>query len=140
MPTFSKTSWGKLMTCHPDLQCLFDKVVLDFDCTVLEGHRNEADQNAAYERGNSTLRFPKGKHNAIPSMAVDVAPFPIDWKNTSRFYWFAGYVLGVADALYRDGKMTHRIRWGGDWDRDYDITDEKGLKDLVHYELIKVKK
>lgn len=110
------------------LQQLFTEVVKTYDCTVLEGHRNEADQNAAFESGKSKLKFPDGKHNGVPSLAVDVAPYPIDWNNTKRFYHFAGYVQGIA-------KMKGiKIRWGGDWDKDYDL-DDQTFNDLVHFEL-----
>lgn len=136
MALFAKASMDQLASCHPELQLLFNTVIDNFNCVVLEGHRNEADQNAAFLKGTSKLKFPFGKHNAIPSNAVDVAPYPVDWKNIKRFYWFAGYVIGIADSLFAAGKMTHRIRYGGDWNRNYDITDEKGLSDLVHFELV----
>ncbi len=43
--------------------------------------------------------------------------------------------MGIAQKLKDEGKMTHAIRYGGDWDRDFDITDNK-FQDLVHFELI----
>ena len=135
MPKFSQSSFSKLATCHPDLQALFYEVIKTFDCTILEGYRNEEDQEKAFETGNTTLHWPHGKHNRSPSMAVDVAPYPIDWGNNYRFYWFAGYVMGIAQKLKDEGKMTHSVRFGGDWDKDKDITDEY-FKDLVHFELI----
>ncbi|CAK0742062.1 conserved hypothetical protein [Gammaproteobacteria bacterium] len=135
MPKFSQASFSKLTTCHPDLQCLMYEVVKYFDCTVLEGYRNEADQEAAFAKGNTKLHWPHGNHNRLPSMAIDVSPYPIDWNNSKRFYWFAGYVMGIAQKLKDDGKMTHSVRFGGDWDGDKDITDQK-FNDLVHFELI----
>ena len=136
MPSFSDESLAKLSECHPELQLLFHKVVEIFDCTVTCGHRNQADQEAAFASGNTKLHYPNGKHNAIPSLAVDVAPFPVDYSNTKRFYWFGGYVLGVADQLFEQGIMMYRIRFGGDWDHRYDLNDPKMLNDLVHFELI----
>ena len=134
MPKFSQESFSKLSTCHMELQTLFYEVIRSFDCTVLEGHRGEAEQEAAFEKGNTKLHYPNGKHNGQPSMAVDVAPYPVDWKNLKRFYWFAGYVLGIAERLKAEGKMTYSVRWGGDWDSDKDITDQT-FNDLVHFEL-----
>lgn len=67
-------------------------------------------------------------------MAVDVAPYPLDWKNNKRMYWFAGYVLGIAQKLKDEGKMSYSVRFGGDWDSDKDIDEEK-FQDLVHFEL-----
>jgi peptidoglycan L-alanyl-D-glutamate endopeptidase CwlK len=135
MPKFSQQSFSKLSTCHLDLQTLFYEVVRTFDCTVIEGHRNEEDQNIAYADGNSKLQWPNGKHNSQPSNAVDVAPFPIDWQNTLRFYWFAGYVLGVASRLKEENKISHAIRWGGNWEGGT-ILNRQQLYDLVHFELI----
>lgn len=135
MPKFSKSSFSKLTTCHKDLQVLFFEVIKSFDCTILEGYRNQEDQEAAFAAGNSKLHYPHGKHNNQPSLAVDAAPYPLDWKNISRFYWFAGYVMGIAQRLKDEGKITHAIRYGGDWDSDKEIDEDK-FKDLVHFELI----
>lgn len=101
----------------------------------MEGHRNEVDQEEAFKRGATTLHWPHGKHNASPSLAVDVYPHPIELKNTNRFYWFGGFVMGIAQRLFDEGKITHKIRYGGDWDSDKDINDQK-LNDLVHFELV----
>jgi|TARA_R100000750_G_C2329627_1_gene89640 peptidoglycan L-alanyl-D-glutamate endopeptidase CwlK len=133
MPRFSNKSRRKLETCDDKLQDVFIKVVKDFDCTVLEGFRGEKKQNEAYERGNSKLRFPWGKHNKMPSIAVDVIPYPIDWEDRERMSYFAGYVVGIA-------KMKGIVlRWGGDWDRDTQLKDNK-FDDLVHFEIIEEKK
>tara|TARA_R100000808_G_scaffold20547_2_gene44399 strand:- start:1533 stop:1925 length:393 start_codon:yes stop_codon:yes gene_type:complete len=128
MPRFSTRSKGRLHTCHESLIKLFNEVVKDFDCTIIEGHRGKDKQNAAYDRGNSKLRYPKGKHNGKPSLAVDVAPYPIDWSDRDRFHLFAGYVLGIAS------QMGLKIRWGGDWDMDTQTKDNR-FDDLVHFEV-----
>jgi len=135
MPKFSQESFSKLSTCHMELQTLFYEVIRHFDCQVLEGFRNEADQNKYFEQGNTQLKWPHGRHNSTPSMAVDVAPYPLDWKNAKRFYWFAGYVMGIAQRLKDEGKMTYSVRFGGDWNSDKDITDQN-FNDLVHFELV----
>ena len=135
MPKFSQESFSKLSTCHMELQTLFYEIIRYFDCSVLEGHRGQTDQDAAFERGNSKFKWPDGKHNGNPSMAVDVAPHPIKWKNTKRFYWFGGFVMGVAERLKAEGKMTYSVRWGGDWDGDKNINDQT-FNDLVHFELV----
>lgn len=136
MPKFSQASFSKLSTCHPDLQALFYEVIKYFDCTILEGYRNEADQEAAFAKGNTKLHWPHGKHNANPSMAVDVIPYPIDWKDEKLGLWFGGYVLGIAQRLKDEGKMTHSIRWGGSWDGLGKLNTPKQLNDLVHFELV----
>jgi len=134
MPRFSQSSFTKLTTCHHDLQVLFHEVVKTFDCKVLEGYRNKDDQDMAVALGNSKIHWPQGKHNHHPSMAVDVAPFPINWRKPNTFYWFAGYVMGIAQKLKEEGKMTHSVRFGGDWDNDN--IEDNGFKDLCHFELV----
>ena len=128
MPRFGSRSKSRLSTCDDRLQDLFKQVVKGFDCTVIEGHRGKEKQNAAYAKGNSKLKYPKGKHNKMPSIAVDVAPYPVDWTDRDRFHYFGGYVLGVAK------KMGLNIRWGGDWDMDTQTKDNK-FDDLVHFEI-----
>ena len=128
MPRFGKRSKKRLATCDDRLQDLFKKVIKYFDCTVIQGHRGEAEQNQAYDAGRSKLRYPDGKHNADPSKAVDVAPYPIDWSDRDRFHYFGGFVLGIAS------QMGLKIRWGGDWDRDTKVKDNK-FDDLPHFEI-----
>jgi len=135
MPKFSETSKQRLETCNQDLQTLFNQVINHFDCTILCGHRGENEQNEYYAAGRSKVKWPNGKHNKTPSMAVDVAPYPIDWADRERMHMFAGFVLGMAQALHDDGLMTHRVRWGGDWDMDTEVNDN-GFDDLVHFELV----
>jgi len=67
-------------------------------------------------------------HNHHPSLAVDVAPYPIDWENTNRFFYLAGLVEGIA------AMMGVKVRFGGDWDSDKDFSDQK-FNDLVHFEI-----
>jgi hypothetical protein len=126
MPKFSEASREELETCDPRLQTLFNIVILFFDCKVLEGYRSETRQLDLYERGLSQVK--KGNHNYHPSRAVDVAPYPIDWADTPRWYYFGGLVMGIAKIL------EIPIRWGGDWDQDTMVSDQS-FNDLVHYEI-----
>ena len=135
MPLFSAESVRKLSQAHPDLQRLFYEVIKTMDCTVIEGHRDQAEQDADFAAGNSKLKWPSGKHNAFPSNAVDVMPYPIDYKNIQRVYYFAGYVLGTAQKLKDEGKITHSIRWGGNWSGSPEIKPEKFF-DGAHFEVI----
>ena len=129
MPKFSERSNKALRGCHPDLQRLFKEVVKHFDCVILQGHRGEKLQDEYYRTGKSKLQYPMSKHNSLPSLAVDVAPYPINWNDKERFYYFAGYVKGLAD------QMDIEIRWGGDWDGDTKVSDQTFM-DLPHYELL----
>ena len=128
MPKFGRTSRKRLDTCHKQIQKLFEEVVKGYDCSIVCGHRGEKEQNEAYQKGNSQVMFPNGRHNSLPSKAVDVAPYPIDWEDRDGFILFAGYVLGVASHLGMN------VRWGGDWDGDFDLSDNE-FDDLVHFEM-----
>jgi peptidoglycan L-alanyl-D-glutamate endopeptidase CwlK len=140
MPSYGKRSRKVLATLHPDLQVVFQAVLtLGFDHSLIEGHRDEETQNFYYDQGKSKLRFPGSKHNQLPSLAVDAMPWHnslphIDWDHFPSIFHFAGVVRGVAAMLYSEGKITHLIRWGGDWDRDFDVR-EKQWDDLPHFEL-----
>ena len=129
MPSFGTKSLKELETCHPLLQLLFTRVVEGYDCSVLEGARSKEKQNSLYEAGKTKLKWPNSKHNSSPSLAVDVAPYPINWKSKDQFYHFVGYVKGVSDIL------GIKIRCGADWDGDNDINDQT-FDDLPHFELI----
>ncbi len=129
MPHFSDKSVSNLATCDTRLQRLFQRVVGDFDCTILEGHRNKERQNQMAEEGRSQVRWPDGRHNAMPSLAVDVTPYPIVWDDRERQTLFAGFVLATAKA------MGIKLRWGGDWDNDTEVRDNR-FDDLVHFEIV----
>jgi len=128
MPSFSSASSRKLATCHRGLQEVFRSVVEEFDCTILQGGRSREEQERAFRDGRSHLRWPFSSHNTSPSMAVDVTPYPIDFGDRERITLFAGYVLATARAL------NVRLRWGGDWDIDYEVRDNQ-FDDLLHYEM-----
>jgi len=44
--------------------------------------------------------------------------------------------MGISEQLKSQGKISYGVRYGGDWNMNFDIGDEKGLVDLVHFELI----
>jgi len=149
MASFSTASTERLSTCDNRLIVLFEEIVLDFDCTILQGARSKELQEEYYRTGRSKVQWPNSKHNSTPSRAVDVAPWinggvpwpttPTDWnsniqrnryfKDLAHFYYFSGYVLGQAKMLDID------LRWGGDWDMDHDLRDNR-FDDLVHFELV----
>lgn len=129
MPKFSQKSKSQLDTCDRRLQIIFNEVIKHIDCTILEGFRDKKKQNEVFEKGLSDVKWPDSKHNIKPSLALDVAPYPIDWNDKYRFYYFAGFILGVSKCLGIE------LRWGGDWDGDHDFKDQK-LNDLVHFELV----
>jgi len=125
MPQFSASSKAKLATCHPDLQRLSNEVIKHRVCTIVSGRRGELEQNNLVDEGYSQLKYPTSKHNALPSMAVDVMPYHVDtphlrWDDTDGLNEFAGFVFGIAALL------NIKINWGGHW---------QGFRDRPHYEL-----
>jgi peptidoglycan L-alanyl-D-glutamate endopeptidase CwlK len=128
MPKFSRKSKERLATCDDRLQKVFNEVIKYVDCSILEGHRSEERQNKLYEEGKTKVKYPKGRHNASPSLAVDVAPYPIDWDDRERFTLFAGFVIGLARG------MGITLRWGGDWNMNFEVNDNK-FDDFPHFEV-----
>lgn len=127
--SFGKSSRKKLETCHPKIQEILNEAIKYVDFSVICGHRSKEEQEDAYHSGMSKVRFPNSKHNKYPSMAVDVAPYPIDWANTERFAFLQGVILGIAM------QKGIKIRSGIDWDGDGDITDHSFM-DYPHLEII----
>ena len=133
MPNFSKSSQKKLETAHQDLQALFQTVIKFWDCTIIYGHRTVEEQQKLYAQGRTkpgkivTYVYGvnrKSDHNYMPSRAVDVMPYPIDWDDRERTREFGWFVLGVARMLKEYGAIENDIKWGGTW---------KNFVDLPHY-------
>ena len=132
---FSMRSKEHLATVHPDLEVLCRNAlyVLPFDLTVTCGARSEEDQEKAVAEGRSKVHWPHGKHNVKDgeefATAVDIHPYPIDFKDVRRYYMLAGAMIANADEL------DISIRWGGDWDGDGNLKDQS-FNDLPHFELV----
>ena len=129
MPKFGTRSRNSLHSCDDRLKKVFNEVIKTVDCSVLEGHRDKDRQNKLYKEGKTKVRYPNGRHNKLPSMACDVVPYPIDWNDRERFHLFAGFVLGIAN------QMGINLRWGGDWNQNWEVDDNK-FDDFPHFELV----
>ena len=129
MNKFSDASIKKLATCDPDLQMVIKSALDIVDFTVLCGHRTNEEQQILFDQGLTKAKPGESKHNVFPSKAVDLAPHPIDFKDTSRYYFLAGIIITLSK------RLGIKIRWGGDWNMDFSFKDEK-FKDLGHFELI----
>lgn len=120
MPSFSKRSLNNLAQCDPRLQKVAHEAIQYFDFTVICGHRGQEEQDKAYREGRSKLRFPRSKHNKMPSLAMDCVPYPLDWSDTKAFEEMARVMKQAARTVGVD------LTWGGDW---------KGLVDMPHFEV-----
>ncbi len=148
MPAFSQKSKSQLETCDTRLQIVLKDAIEEFDFSILEGKRSLEQQLKNVRKGVSKTLNSKHVYPLVePSLAVDIAPYPLMWpqrpkglskllmktvgkyvKQTARFYLLAGYILGRA--------RSHdiKLRWGGDWDGDGDIFDQT-FDDTPHFEL-----
>lgn len=153
MPSFGKKSKETLATAHKDLQKVANKVIKYFDCSVISGHRTPEGQFELFKKGRSlnidgnwiitdkgkVVTYKDGfiklsKHNHYLSRAIDIIPYPIEWKNTNRMKYFAGMFMGIARLMYDRGEISNEIVWGGDWDADTDL-DDQTFKDIPHFQI-----
>ena len=123
--------WGiksikKIKSCDCRIQKLMKKVIetSDFDITVLCGYRSQEEQDKLYAHGRTipgkkVTWTKKSRHSSLPSQAIDLAPYPIDWSNIDQFKRLGDHVLKCAKEL------NMPIVWGGKW----------GNPDYPHFEL-----
>ena len=125
MAKFSSKSLNKLTGVDSRLVTLAYEIVTNHhDCSVVYGLRTIEEQKKLVDEGLSKTM--NSRH--LTGHAIDLVPYPIDWNNEKRFYYFSGMVLAIAKT------MNIPIRWGGDWDMDNDLDDQKFM-DLVHFEI-----
>jgi peptidoglycan L-alanyl-D-glutamate endopeptidase CwlK len=129
MPNFSAESEAILCTCDCRLVEIMRTVIQFFDIKVLHGYRDEVSQNKAYASGNSKLKYPNSKHNTKPSLAIDIAPYPVNFNHPNDFIYLAGHVMMTAHLL------GYNIRWGYDWNGNNSTADER-FADMGHFEIV----
>lgn len=124
---FSQASLSRLEGVHPKLVLVCQKAlsygILDITVTPDGGVRTPEKQQQLVGDGHSqTLQ---SKHLIQPDgfgHAVDLAPFPINFKDTKGFYLLATLMFRAAMELKTP------IEWGGHW---------KSFKDYGHFQLTK---
>jgi len=124
MYKFGKRSRNRLKGVDSRLVNVLNELIKIMDVTVIEGLRSAERQKELLAKGATKVKY--SKH--MEGKAVDIAPYPIDWDDRERFHYMGGMIRGIAKALNLD------IRWGGDWDSDGEIKDNK-FDDLVHIEI-----
>ena len=137
MPEFSELSKQRLATCDERLQYILNEAIKYIDFIVITGHRGQAEQEAAFSSGKSKKHWPHGNHNAIPSRAVDIAPYvpdiKIDWRDVPAFGRLMGYIERIAD------EKGIKLRFGMDWDSDrrtVGFDPDEHFLDAPHVELL----
>lgn len=124
---FSKKSLLKLN--HSAIHPLIKKLMLEaiktspLDFTIIETVRTIEQQKVNVKKGVSKTM--KSRH--IPSTnksglceAIDIAPYPINWKDIKGFIELSKHIKKTAL------KLGIKIEYGGDW---------KSFKDYPHYQL-----
>ena len=130
MNTFGTRSKSALSTIDPDLYAILHDALEVYDFSVLCGYRGKDKQDEYFETGRSKKQFPDSVHNKAPSLAVDVAPWPIDWNDSLAFARLYGIIEAFAHI------RGFKTRWGGDWDSDGGSRDQSFM-DIGHIELVK---
>ena len=132
-----------------------------FDLSLLFGHRKPELQFEFFKKGrievngkwkirdrSKVVTFKDGydlksKHNLIPSPAVDIGIYIPKRKDftydKNSLIYLAGLIHSVSVELYIQGKITHLVKWGGNWDNDNIILKDQIFMDLCHFELYKPK-
>ena len=129
---FGKRSTRELATLHEDLQLVLVEAIQIIDFSIMCGHRDERLQNLHFDQGRTKLKWPQSNHNAMPSQAVDIAPYPINFRDNpkvlARFYMLMGMIYAISV------RKKVKLRFGLDWSSDFIFTDQN-FDDLVHIEL-----
>ena len=129
MYKFSQRSINNLKDVDTRLIMLCKAVLEEFDFTVIEGHRSLEKQMEYFKKGTSRIDgvTKKGKHNHLPSLAVDCIPYkkghnPFDGSKESDIMFNK-----MAEVFKQKAKeLNIKIVWGGDW---------RTLVDKPHFEL-----
>lgn len=135
MRKWSDKSQAVYDTLDPRLQDVCDYILHEVaDISLVCGHRTQKEQNEAYyaEPPRSKLPWPKSKHNTLPSLALDFQPYPYPARQ-EKLWAALAYVAGSMKEYAR--RKGFKMRWGGDWDGDGDLTDQN-FDDLFHVEIV----
>jgi len=148
MPIYGNRSLKALQLADPRWTTVMRIVIEIVDNSILYGNRSPETQFDLFKLGrkqdangvwqivdkSKVVTYKDGyeklsTHNTNPSRAIDAVKYPIDWEDRDSSILFAGYVIGVAKA------HGWTVRWGGDWDRDTDMSDQSFM-DLYHFEFV----
>jgi len=121
----SKSSLIKLTTCRTELILLITTAIINspVEFSVVCGKRGEKEQNDCFKNGTSLLKYPNSKHNAIPSKAVDIIPYPTGYKASEK-----EWAILMNHIKQTAIKLNINIRCGIDW---------QPFQDKPHIELVK---
>ena len=105
---YSERSLKVRSELHPQLQKIFDFVLPIFDHTLVCGYRPQEEQDKAFENGFSKVKFPYGKHNRYPSIAVDAYPYPLKDLHAKSAREQELYQTCAKNPVIHDGDVSAR--------------------------------
>lgn len=126
MPQFGSKSLANFAQLHPKLQAIAREAIKEFDFTILDAQRGRAEQELAFKQKRSRAHFGQSAHNYIPAIAMDLAPWPIDFNKKKPFILLSHVIFRIA------GEQGTKLRWLGDPNMDGSPADGW---DFPHYEL-----
>lgn len=119
---------------HPRLVIVADEAIKTFNFRITCAFRGESEQNAAVANKASKLRWPFSRHNRQPAEAMDLVPWPFDyrddWKDRTRFARMMGHIEAAAR------RRAIPIRLGLDFNQDERTDVDEEWKDFPHVELV----
>lgn len=148
-------------TLHQDLRIIIDEVLRysSIDFGISEGHRPVEKQFEHYQKGRTKVdccnwviedkskvitykdgHKLKSKHNELPSMAFDFCIYipgkPELAYDLNHLIAVGHLFVATGNRLYTEGVISHRVRWGGNFNQDGEILEPGIFKDSPHIELI----
>jgi len=157
---FGAKSEKELSSCNSDLQMIMKEAIKisPIDFGIVYGRRPAELQFELFKKGRElqsgvwiivNKKFvvtnldgyqKKSMHNYEPSKAVDIRIYvpghPELAYDPEHLCYVAGIIMTVADQLFKERWISHRIRWGGNWDQDGIILFDQSLADRPHFEII----
>lgn len=154
--SFGSRSQGNIDTMVDDLQLVFNESLKNstVDFGISQGARSKEQQQQYFDEGKSKIDPSKytdeklvaiAKHvttDGTPkSRAGDVFAY-VKGKPSLAFdqrylCFIGGVIIATSRMLYREGKISHLIRWGANWDKDGEIITDQSFQDLPHFEIYK---
>lgn len=156
---FGRKSRASLDTCQKDLVKIHETAIIlcPYDYGIHEGGRTVKTQQRYFDTKKTKLNpkaYPspedlarvathiiiEGSKKYGKSRGTDMH-LAVKYKGKSlawdrdHLIALANYIIGVADCLFLMGVISHRLRWGGNWDKDGVILKDQSFDDLPHLEL-----
>lgn len=135
MPFLGKRSLQNLSEASWILQKITQRAITKCDFSIIDCYRPEAEQQAAFESGNSKARFGESPHNIDPSEALDCIPYPFHgWEDTTGFTSIKEAFEASRLELISECEIPadYKLEYGQDWGWDSPHIQNKNWKLINH--------